>query len=497
MIAHSFFIGWATVLFETAASATFLTRWSASDLPLVYIVSAVLNTACGLGYARLRTRVRFGGLMSGTLWALFVVVLGIRSAQAFTSGAIVAFAALVAYRLISSLTDLEYWAVASRVFDIGQARRLFGVVGTGEVVARATGAFCVPLLVRAGGVNNLMLCSAGALGCALLVLREVLRHDTGVAPSRPEESHGSATGGRYLALVIAVALLATFGKYFVDFAFLEHLGRLGKSETELATLLGVVAGVTQTISLLLRLFVSRRFLARFGVRAGVLVLPVAQAICTLLVIGSGWLGHATAVLAFVVINQGLYKALKHPIDNASFKVLYQPIALAQRLAAQISVEVVYTPIVVALSAGAMLLFVHHYDDVRFGYLLLAVFAAWTITARVAGREYARKLVEALRPSKAPKLVSTPPAADTNLRDALHEETRRCLLLRDPAQVAESRARVLFLLSQLYDADAIHRVGAHLAHPSREKRALARELLDVVLRREDRAVLTCLTTPPPT
>ena len=66
MIAHSFFIGWATVLFETAASASFLSRWSAADLPFVYLAAAMLNIGCGLSYAQLRTRTRFSRLMSGT-----------------------------------------------------------------------------------------------------------------------------------------------------------------------------------------------------------------------------------------------------------------------------------------------------------------------------------------------------------------------------------------------------------------------------------------------
>jgi hypothetical protein len=128
---------------------------------------------------------------------------------------------------------------------------------------------------------------------------------------------------------------------------------------------------------------------------------------------------------------------------------------------------------------------------------LAVFVAWTLTARRAGRRYQGMLVEALRPSHeeiTPRPSRVTDAVRARLRDELHEEARRCLLLRDPSELAESRARVLNLLSHLYDHDAIYRVAVHLAHPSREKRALARELLDVLLSREDRAALICLTKP---
>jgi hypothetical protein len=331
------------------------------------------------------------------------------------------------------------------------------------------------------------------------VLREILRNEPPL-PSRPlpsSEEGERGAGSRYLALVVAVALLGTCGKYFVDFAFLEHVARIGRDERGLASLLGVVAGVSQTVSLLLRVFVSRRLLARFGIGVGVVILPVTHAVCTVLLIGAAHLGATPAVLAFVVLNQGIYKALKHPIDNAAFKVLYQPLAIAKRLAAQISVEVLFTPIVVGLAAGVMLAFTRHFEDLDFAYLLLAVFVAWTLTALRAGRRYQGMLVEALRPSHeeiTPRPSRVTDAVRARLRDELHEEARRCLLLRDPSELAESRARVLNLLSHLYDHDAIHRVAVHLAHPSREKRALARELLDVLLSREDRAALICLTKP---
>ena len=227
MIAHSFFMGCATVFFETAASATFLSRFAASWLPWIYIAAAGVNTITGGVYARAQGRLGFAHLMKGTLLFLFVLVLAVRFGLAISTLPWVAFGGLVAYRVISSLTDLEYWAVASRIYDVGQAKRLFGLIGTGEVVARIAGALCVPLFVRIGGVANLMLLSAAGLALCLFLLGRVLRHAATAVPSqrfsqRPEEMRSLREGlheilsSRYLVLVVGVAVLATFGKYFVD-----------------------------------------------------------------------------------------------------------------------------------------------------------------------------------------------------------------------------------------------------------------------------------------
>ncbi|HEY8075680.1 MAG TPA: Npt1/Npt2 family nucleotide transporter, partial [Labilithrix sp.] len=407
MTAHSFFMGCSTVFFETAASATFLARFPPAFLPWVYIAAAGANTVTGAVYSRLQTRASFSHLMRGTLVFLFALACVLRAGFALSTAASVAFAGLVSYRIVSSLTDLEYWAVASRIYDVRQAKRLFGLVGTGEVVARIVGSFSVPALVALGGVSNLLVISAAALAACLFLVGAVLREHHGSAPAKAappaprslRQVLGEIFENRYLTLVIVVAVLATFGKYFVDFAFLEQVATTGKGEESFATFLGIFNGLTQTLSLLTRLFVSRPLLGRFGIRVGVLVLPILHALCALATILSGFVGApANVVFAFVIANQGVYKTFKHPIDNASFKVLYQPVKPEQRLAAQIAVEIVFSPIVVGVAGGVMLLFSAgmRYEPARFAFVLLATFVLWTFAARRAGRGYAQALLDVIR-----------------------------------------------------------------------------------------------------
>ncbi|MDB4946420.1 MAG: carrier protein [Labilithrix sp.] len=412
MLAHSFAMGCATVFFETAASAMFLARFPSSLLPWVYIAAAGANTITGSVYARVQQRTSFARLMKGTLGFLIVLVTTVRLGTALSGAAWAAFAGLVAYRVVSSLTDLEYWAVAARIYDVRQAKRLFGLVGTGEVVARIVGSFSVPLLVRLGGLGNLMVLSAVALALCLFLVTAVLRgaqaaEGPGSAVNAPTAAPVRGLGerlreirsSRYVSIVVLVAVLATFGKYFVEFAYLEQVSTLSKGEEQLAGFLGLFGGITQTLSLLTRLFVSRPLLSRFGIRVGVLVLPVLHAICAAAVIGSGLFGAAPAVVfAFVIANQGIYKTFKHPIDNASFKVLYQPLAPRQRLAAQIAVEILFSPVVVGVAGGVMLLFsaAVRYDPVHFAFVLLLNFVIWALAARSAGRRYGPALVEVIR-----------------------------------------------------------------------------------------------------
>ena len=111
MAAHSFFMGCATVFFETAASATFLSRFSASYLPWIYIAAAGVNTVTGTVYARVQRHVSFARLMKGTLWFLLSIVVSVRTGLAVSGVAWVAlgerpslFAAIGAVTVLAGVT---------------------------------------------------------------------------------------------------------------------------------------------------------------------------------------------------------------------------------------------------------------------------------------------------------------------------------------------------------------------------------------------------------
>jgi HEAT repeat protein len=405
MLAHSFAMGLATVFFETTASALFLAHFGSGALPYVYIVAAALNTATGLVFTSIQARLSFATLMQGTLVFLLVSVVGLRAGLAATQAGWIFFALLVWYRAISTLTDLEYWAVATRLYDVGQAKRLYGLIGSGEVVARIAGSFSVPLLLSFTDVSNLIFLSAGAIAaCLWLLMRTLpLTHDARAAPPRQS---GSSLGAfarlltnRYLQTLFGVVFFGILAKYFVDYAFLAQVKGRYTNAAELARFFGVFSGITQVLSLLARVALSGPLIARHGIRFGLLVLPTAHLLCTLLILtDSALFGHVGILFWLVIANQGLYKVLKHPIDNPSFKVLYQPLRSDQRLGAQIAVETMLTPITTGLAGAVMLLFtvVLPHTPTGFALVMLLSFAGWLIVARRAGRSYGDALVAALR-----------------------------------------------------------------------------------------------------
>ena len=407
MLLHSFFMGISTVFFETAASALFLAQFDASALPFVYLAAAVVSILTGLVFTRLKDRVGFATLMIGTLGSLLLLVCLTRlGLSAFEAGWLI-FSMMVAYRLISILTDLEYWALAARLYDVQQSKRLYSLIGSGEVTARILGAFSVPVLVALVGVSNLLWLSAGGLALCVVLIVVIVKSCPEVSSRGSSDRDNEHTktvrkssfrvllGNRYLQLIFLLTLFAVLGKYFVDFAFLTQMQTRLHAVESLASFFGIFSGVTQVLNLLIRVLASGRLLNRFGVRVGLLVLPVVHVLCTLAITSVA--SVPAAMFWLVISNQGLYKTLKHPIDNPSFKILYQPLPRRERLATQISVEVIVTPIAIAIAAVLMLVFsaLATTSPAAFAYLMLANFIAWCVAAIFTFREYGAALLRAL------------------------------------------------------------------------------------------------------
>jgi AAA family ATP:ADP antiporter len=487
MALHSFFMGLSTVFFETATSALFLhgIKNNPSALAWGYVAAAVLNTVTGVAYTMVGQRASFRTLMVGTVLFLLLGVGALRGALLFTHATWLTFVLFVFSRVLSILTDLEYWATAARLYNVRQAKRLFGLVGSGEVVARMAGAFSVPFLLGVlGGVDQLVLLSALALGGCLAVLLLVLRmlpepvaaaSLRSAAPPEPRPSLRQHLAvlleSRYLSLILLLAALGVLGKYFVDFSFLQQTNTRFGDVKNLAGFLALFAGVSQALSLLTRVFLSGRILDRYGIATGLLVLPIAHLACTLFMVAGGTAAAAPVVFWLAVTNQGIYKMLKHPIDNPSFKVLYQPLKRDQRLSVQIAVETLVTPVMIGVAGAIMLVFSsgRGFSPFAFAWVLLVTFVGWVLAARLASREYREALMQALRS----RLLD---------HDGLSLSDQPSLALVREKLSSPEPGSVLFaldLLERFDQKDVPDLLLARLDHPSKEVRRYALQRLAVL------------------
>lgn len=405
LLAHSFLKGAAKVLLETPANTLFLSRYSIEALPLIYIATAVVCTLIGLLYTRLETRLSVRTLLTATLGFLSVVTLAFYLVLVATDARPAVFGVMVWKDVHWTLMNLEFWALAGLLLDVRQGKRLFGLIAIGEIVAGMAGGFSVPLFIKSGGTNVLVLASAlVTIGNVFLLIYTMRR----LVPSGAHaESDGEISDrrpwwtlfkDRYLALFFGVSALSFFGEYFIDYLFYEKVERAFASEEKLAAFFGMFYGVLGVGQLISSAWISGRALTRYGLSFGLLALPAAALFTTGAASMTALFGVAAVAVFWSVVAAKFFDELgRHTIEMPAYRILYQPLAPDQRLRVQTVRESMVEPLSIGV-VGAMLWAGEKFFGIQSShvlYLTVVVVIAWAVLCWLLRREYTVRLTRAL------------------------------------------------------------------------------------------------------
>ncbi len=411
----------AAVFFDTAAGTVFISTFGASRLPFIYIGGALAGMLLGVAYVGLAARVGVRRLLPGTLACAMAV--------AALAGWAVRFPPLVCAAMLwkevaFNFLNIVVWGTASRLFDVRQGKRLFGLVAAGGIAANIVAGLAVPFLARQGGVAGLFFSSAAALAGGLVLLIGILRRfpekfaagppqdgrKRGTDPTaKPGGGLGSSGFGwvlhalkglrglwedRYLRLFLLLSVLSNFGFFFTDFLYFDRLGAMFQSEASLAAFMGRFSAWVGVGQLAVSLFLSGAIFRRFGLAAALAVLPWVCGIAVVGAVGTmSFLGLAAGGCWLIIVAKLADEAVRSSLLSPAFRMLYQPLPEEEQLVFQAQAESVIDPAGAGLAGGLLLLLALAWAiPVIWLCGLLAVFLiAWIGVARAMGGEYSRRL----------------------------------------------------------------------------------------------------------
>ncbi len=404
LLVHSFFMGFSLVFLETASYALFLTRFNIETLPYVYILSAVITTACGLIYGKLEERLPFARLLILTVSILFLSVLLFYIGLTTAADPRLYLPLVVWYHVAFVLITLEFWSLANRLLNVRQGKRLFGLIGVGEILAGIIGGLSVPLLIPLVSTPGLLVFSALGLLACLGILVYITRSFS-KRISAPEEAEEEAVGGpadgllknRYFRFIIGVSVLSTLGFFLLDYVFYDLLETRYPTEDQIARFLGIFIAVLGFINLFSNAFLHSRLIERYGLSLGLLAVPTVVAAGSIIALLAHLPGALILFFWVMVITKTFDEVARTSIEEPSFRILYQPFPALQRLRAQTLLETTVEPIAGAL-AGAVLIVLTSYlafETVGIVYIICAVLAGWLVLAFFLRKEYTTALTRAL------------------------------------------------------------------------------------------------------
>ncbi len=463
---HSLLNGIFVAFFFSTAYALFLDRFEVTDLPLAYIFAAVTGFAAVALFSRLETRMPSRTLLTLVLCFLLVLVVLYWGAVLACGHRWIVFLIFISLGPSMTLLELEFWGLATSLFDLRQGKRLFGLVSTGEVISGIVGFFLVPVLLRyvAHPVHLLLVSAAGMAGC-LVVLRVVIGRFREEVSSMREAPAKRARGelstflrDRYFVLMATLMLLLVAAFYLVDLGFLNQVRTHFPSSESVAEFIGLFYGTIKVIELLVRVLLSGRVVSHLGIKFGLFALPFALFSLAFLasVIGAVSGIDATLFLLLVLFSKLVWLVLRKSLSDPSFRVLYQPLAGDQKLAFQARVGQAGQAGSLAVGLILLLFSTTGFNALYLFYLSLPVFAAWVVVVTRLHREYRTKLLDNLSAEASPKVPTLPIEILTHeVRSGVPENLRYHLNLLE--QIDPTAVEPL-LGEKLDDPLALIRVG---------------------------------------
>jgi len=218
-----------------------------------------------------------------------------------------------------------FWSFMADLFDAGQAKRLFPVIALGGTAGAIAGPLATGMLVERIGIAPLLAVSATllalAIGCTLWLSAWARRQGAGAA-ALPSE----AIGGGWLAGIQQVlqssflrkmALLMLLGDAVGTVAYAlvaDYVQQATPDRDARTALFAHLDLATNTLQIMLQLFVTRWLLQRKGTGA---TLVLAGAINALVLIVAALIG-GPAILAVLVLTRSMAYGVVKPAQDALY-----------------------------------------------------------------------------------------------------------------------------------------------------------------------------------
>lgn len=399
---HHFLIGIGTIQVYVAANTILLENEPETSLPFAYMASALILVLAGKVYAHFEHHLGLGNLSVRILWTVALLTAMVILLVWLGHSVAAAISIMVGYRLIYLLTSLEFWGVSAVVFDTRQGKRLFSVISSGDMPAKALGAVLTALVHAHADLITLLFISLLAFLGSLYSLNRIVRSHA--VEVRGEHTHHGREASRWLRklfggselvffLSLGIVAIAVFMAR-VEFSFFMDVKHRFHDQADVIKYVSFLLAATYLVAMIGKLIFSGRALDRLGVRRSLLLLPAVAV--PGLIIAAYARTEGVPEARMMAISCGLYlvlEVLRKTLFDPVFLVLFQPLSPHQRLQGHTLVKALYEPL--GLGFAGLLLWLTAHSDGVISWIWVAFPVAALALYRKAYVFYMHTLREAL------------------------------------------------------------------------------------------------------
>ncbi len=317
MFSYIFLVICSLLIVKPVRNSLFLTHIGIEQLPVAFILVAIVAALVSNIYSSLSKSIRLDQLIISTFFVsiallfFFRYFLYLKYQQDWFYYALYIWVAI-----FGVITTSQFWLLANYVFNAREAKRLFGLIGAGGISGGIFGGYLTKFLAPVVGTHNLLLfCILSLSLCSLIAahiwqlcgkqnyserFRQQQRLSRKVREDNPYKRLFQSKHFLFLAALVGTGVLVA---NIVDFQFSAIAGNIIKDEDKLTAFFGFWLSNLSILSLFIQLLLTARILSRFGITPSLFFLPV------------GIFAGAISIL----FQPALWSAILVKVSDGSFK----------------------------------------------------------------------------------------------------------------------------------------------------------------------------------
>ncbi len=355
-------------------NSLFLSELTSDALPLGYVFTAIMAVVGSYFYDKALEKYALNIIIDRTLIASVVslIIFGIFYNLHIARG-LVLYIPYIWVAIFGLLTASQFWILANLVYNVREAKRVFGFIGAGAIGGGIFGGYLTSLLTTIINTENLLFVAAFLLSFCLPITRYIWKNEVVKLNPFQVEIRSNPKGDSplslikqsklltYIALVIGISVLIA---KLVDYQYSDYASRLIQDQDELTSFFGFWFSTLSVISLLVQLFLTKKIVGTFGVGKSLLWLPsgILLGSIVLLIFPQLW------VVIFIKVVDG---SLKQSVNKAATELLSIPIPIEIKKKTKTFTDVVVDSMATGL-AGFILIFFINALDISSTYISLII-----------------------------------------------------------------------------------------------------------------------------
>lgn len=392
MFCYIFLIISVLLIIKPTINALFLSELGAEKLSVAYVLVAFTAVLSSFFYTRVLAKFGLNHIIRTTLLSSIIILVAL--AVLLRLGLINPYLLFFFYiwsAIYAVLSASQFWVLANLVYNVRDAKRLFGFIGSGAILGGIFGGYITSILAPFVGNDAMIFIAAIMLMGCFPVLREIWKLRVNKLDDFKKKKRISITDGHpyklikksrhltYMALTVAVGVLVA---KLVDYQFSDFAAKSFDDPEELTSFLAFWFSTFNLLSLGIQLFVTHRVVGIWGVGFSLLLLPLG------ILFGSIFFLILPELSAIVVIK-AMDGILKQSINKSASELLVLPLPFELKNRTKSFIDVVVDSIATGVAGLLLIFFVSALDlgTTSITLLIIVLVMIWIFFIGILRQEY--------------------------------------------------------------------------------------------------------------